>query len=155
MNGTDKAACGISTCEVVNLDWLLESVEAKKPLPVKSYLFTTDLSSPAAQANGGAKADKKEDKEVKKGKGKKRTHEDAMGTNGRANGDEDESKKMKDSQKASSKKLVVPLDEGCTLGGELGGACLLDDADGDRLLCLYRWFRSDLGCDSEPDQCRP
>lgn len=141
MNGTVKTACGISTCEVVNLAWLLESVEAKKPLPVKSYLFTNDSSSPVPQGNGDATAVKKEEKEVKKEKGgaKKRTHDDAIGANGAANGeDEDESKKMKDSQKASSKKLVVSLDEGCTLGGELSDTCWLDGADCDRLLRSYR-----------------
>lgn len=109
----------------MNLAWLLESIEAKKPLPVKGYLFTSDSSSPVLQGNGDATA-VKEEKEVKKEKGgaKKRTHEDAIGTNEAANGEDgDESKKMKDSQKASSKKLVVPLDDGCTLGGEFGDTC--------------------------------
>ena len=140
MTGIVKTACGISTCEIVNLAWLLESVEAKKPLPAKSYLFKNDSSSPVPQGNGDATAVKKE-KEVNKEKGgaKKRAHDDLVGANGAANGEgEDGSKKMKDSQKASSKKLVVPLDEGCTLGGELTDTCWLDDADCDRLLCSYR-----------------
>lgn len=93
-------------------------MKAKKPLAVKNYGFTL-TSTPAltstSQSNGDITTDGKQEDKKKGGKAKKRSLEDAMGAHGISDGDD--SKKVKDSQKATSKKLVVSLDEGCYMGG--------------------------------------
>lgn len=35
----DRAACEIQSCQIVSLDWLLDSLEAKKPLAEENYIL--------------------------------------------------------------------------------------------------------------------
>lgn len=108
---TDMNACDLGTCEIVKLDWLLESVEAKKPLPGKGYTFDSPDGGDGGNGDGGKNGD---DKSRKNGKSKKRTLEDTLHDH-----TDESSKKMRDGQKASSKKLVVPVDEGFYGPGKL------------------------------------
>ena len=113
----------------MNLDWLLDSVEAKKPLAGKAYLFTAegdddngdgdeDESSNKTRASNKRKKDEQDgdDKASKK-------RNDTTCIDDTENGDD----KMKDAQKASSKTLNVPVDEGCYMGGNdsMAWHCLL------------------------------
>lgn len=140
---TDQAASKSASCQIVSIDWLLESAAKKKPLAEKAYLL--DAGGAADAADG---ADAKDDA---KQNGKRPTRKASVKTadkNGddvdsqNANGDdqkavkksakttaapktekkraikeeEDEeaadtsNKKQKNSQKATSKALVVPVD---------------------------------------------
>ena len=97
-------------------------MKAKKPLPTKKYLFSSDGSGDGDKngtkdSKNGKDHDSKQDGDEKKSS-KKRTLDDALDDANDASGaDEDESnKKLKDGQKASSKKLNIPIDEGCFLG---------------------------------------
>lgn len=105
----------------MNLDWLLDSVEAKKPLAGKAYLLTAegdhDDDGDGDDDDGSNKTrtsnKRKQDKQDGDDKAsKKRT--DVPCIDDTKNGD---GKKMKDAQKASSKKLNIPVDEGCYMGG--------------------------------------
>lgn len=104
----DKSACGISTCEVVGLDWLLESVDAKKPLPTKKYLLGSDVA--------GSDGHQQDDQDGGK-KSKKRTIDAVDGTKTGKDADDESNKKVKDEQE---KKLNVPVDEGFSQSGMLG-----------------------------------
>ncbi|PLB54116.1 poly polymerase [Aspergillus steynii IBT 23096] len=86
-------ATKVYNCNIVSVNWLVDSHEANKPLPEKAYLF-------------GTKSDDEDSGDEKK----KRTLEEALDlTDDRAN------KKPKDAQKANSKAINVPVDEGCSL----------------------------------------
>lgn len=145
---TDQAAVKSATCQIVSIDWLLESAAKKKPISEKAYLL--DAGGAADAADG---ADAKDDT---KQNGKKPTRkatakaadrngddvdsQDANGDDNKAvkksakstgaaktdkkravkeeDDDDDEeepsntsNKKQKSSQKATSKALVVPVDE--------------------------------------------
>ncbi|KAF7591625.1 hypothetical protein BBP40_001264 [Aspergillus hancockii] len=105
-NSKYKQACKAYNCNIVTINWLLESIDAKKPLPEKPYLLSSNKND--------TKADSEEDQDEatsKKDK-KKRTLEEALEIS-----EPSTSKKVKDEQKLSSKTLNVPLDEGCCLGG--------------------------------------
>lgn len=110
----DQAACSCTNCQVVSLDWLLESVKAKKPLAEKAYLLGTTQNGNRQDAkkdihkNGQKTAQKdakKTDDDAGEQTGKKR---DVTAIDGAV---EDPNKKRKDSQKASFKSLNVPVDE--------------------------------------------
>ena len=96
---TDVQATKVYNCKIVSVDWLIDSDEAKKPLDEKNYLF-----------NSNSKSDDEDSGDEKK----KRTLEEALDLT-----DDRASKKPKDAQKANSKALNVPVDEGCHLKGEL------------------------------------
>ena len=40
----DRAACEIQSCQIVSIDWLLDSLEAKKPLAEEKYILGSDSS---------------------------------------------------------------------------------------------------------------
>lgn len=98
----------------------------RKPLPAKKYLVGS------GGGDGSKNGTTKDDKNGKNGKddskqdaggkksSKKRALDDTLDDTTDANGaNEDESnKKLKDAQKASSKKLNIPVDEGCPLIGK-------------------------------------
>ncbi|KAH8432738.1 putative poly(ADP)-ribose polymerase PARP [Aspergillus melleus] len=90
-------ATKVYNCKIVSVDWLIDSHEAKKPLDEKDYLF-----------NSNSKSDDEDSGDEKK----KRTLEEALDLT-----DDRASKKPKDAQKANSKALNVPVDEGCHLKG--------------------------------------
>ncbi|KAJ5766152.1 uncharacterized protein N7511_003768 [Penicillium nucicola] len=91
-------ASAIAKCQIVSLAWLTESTEAKKPLPEKQYLLGQAQLTPQPDATtDGNGTDKKPAT-------KKRAVKDDPA--GKPN------KKVKDIQKASSKTLNVPVDEG-------------------------------------------
>ncbi|PYI11020.1 poly polymerase [Aspergillus sclerotiicarbonarius CBS 121057] len=88
-----KQASKVYTCNIVSLNWLIDSDSAGKKLDEKSFLMGSD---------------KKDDSEDEKPK--KRTLEEALGVN-----DDGTSKKLKDAQTAVGKSINVPVDELCTL----------------------------------------
>ncbi|KAJ5157758.1 uncharacterized protein N7482_008858 [Penicillium canariense] len=137
-----QAASKSVICQVVSLDWLLDSVEKKKPIAEKAYLLGAadaangpdskqDDKKVIKKANGKAKVqatdkngngvvdsqDAKEDdqKDAKKASKKSGTGNASKKRVIKEEDDEepaDESnKKQKDSQKASFKQLIVPVDE--------------------------------------------
>lgn len=120
-----QSACNSDKCHIVSLDWLLESVESKKPLPEKGYALGQTASSQSAQE------DSKDNVKVKNGDGTKATagktkkvktepeekNGDAAKTASKKraikqeDGEVDDSnKKQKDSQKAGFKPLNVPVE---------------------------------------------
>ncbi|KAJ5140864.1 hypothetical protein N7448_004272 [Penicillium atrosanguineum] len=136
-----RAACEIQSCQIVSLDWLLDSLEAKKPLAEEKYI----LGSGSGQ--NGLDQDVPEDSEdtkttTQKGTTKGTQRDTAAVTsklgvksnsstdaktdakeNAQASGkkrgsalldgmEEDASKKSKDAQKAGFKNLNIPVDEG-------------------------------------------
>ncbi|RHZ44545.1 putative poly(ADP)-ribose polymerase PARP [Aspergillus thermomutatus] len=121
-----KQACNVPGCEVVSLEWLLDSQKAGRPLAGKAYLLTSGAASAVQGQNGGdsATATATATGATTAPKSNKRkladTDADAMdgaaNANGDSNGDE-ANKKQKDAQKASAKSLKVPVDEGCTMPG--------------------------------------
>ncbi|KAE8351313.1 poly polymerase catalytic domain-containing protein [Aspergillus coremiiformis] len=105
-NSKYKQACKVYTCDIVSIDWLLDSTEKKIPLPAKTYLL--------GSGNDDAKIDGKQEQEepADKKEKKKRTLEEALHIS------EDKSnKKPKDGQKLNPKTLNVPVDEKCHLPG--------------------------------------
>ncbi|UDD55742.1 hypothetical protein AFCA_003335 [Aspergillus flavus] len=102
-NSKYKQACNVYDCNIVSIDWLLESIDAKKPIPEKPYL----LNRKDAKSD-----DKKDDEKNDKKEKKKRTLEEALDVS-----EESSNKKAKDAQKLGSKTLNVPVDEGCYLSG--------------------------------------
>lgn len=138
-NITVKQAAKAPNCAVVSIDWLIESRDAKKPLPESGYQLGSGGSKSASQGdtnsnpnsnsngNGNGKDTKAKDDNDEKDKktktndqaGKKRTHaetQDDSAGDDQAQPDKDQSnKKMKDAQKATSKPLRVDVDEACQL----------------------------------------
>ncbi|KAJ5306865.1 hypothetical protein PENANT_c003G07507 [Penicillium antarcticum] len=91
-------ASAIANCHIVSLSWLTESAEAKKPLPEKQYVLGQAQPTPQPDTEkNGSGTDKKAET-------KKRAVKDEP--------TEEPNKKLKDIQKASSKSLNVPVDEG-------------------------------------------
>ena len=83
---------------MVSLDWLLESIQAKRPLSEKKYTLTSSKPS------DGQDDQKDGNKEVA-ARGNKRTIEaEDSETDGQV-------KKQKDDQKAICRPLTVPVDE--------------------------------------------
>ncbi|GIK00388.1 hypothetical protein Aspvir_004411 [Aspergillus viridinutans] len=122
-----KQACNLPGCEVVSLEWLLDSQKAGKPLASKTYLLTSGAASVGQDQNGGASTSATATSAPTSPtapKTNKRKLADAnadavdgvVDANGDSNGDE-ANKKQKDAQKASAKSLNVPIDEGCTMPG--------------------------------------
>ncbi|KKK26234.1 hypothetical protein ARAM_004958 [Aspergillus rambellii] len=103
-NGTKyQQACNLKKCEIVSIDWLLESNKAKKPVSEKSYHF--------GAANGTAKAN--DSAAPVKAEKKKRTAKVALDED---EDDEDDSNKkpkadVENAQMATSKTVKVPVDE--------------------------------------------
>ncbi|KAE8153467.1 poly polymerase catalytic domain-containing protein [Aspergillus avenaceus] len=117
-----KQACKVYSCNIVSLQWLLESDEAKKPLPAKAYLLTPGKND-ATQDDDQSEEDAADSK-----KKKKRTLEEVLEIEdpskkkSRASEEAEEigeasskGKKAKDAQKLSSKTSNVPVDGGCPL----------------------------------------
>ncbi|XHG00308.1 hypothetical protein AWENTII_003772 [Aspergillus wentii] len=116
MRFPDQQASSCSSCQIVSIDWLLESDKAKKPLPEKSYLFVSAQAAPKQDAVNGI-ADKPEKKKrATRQDNKQNGAADKVETKKRASpqpsgsGNTSE-KKPKSAQKASSKSLKVPVDE--------------------------------------------
>ncbi|PYH94648.1 poly polymerase [Aspergillus ellipticus CBS 707.79] len=89
-----KQARNVYTCNIVSLDWLIDSDEAGKRLDEKDFLVGPD--------------DKDEDSEEEKPK--KRTLEEALGVK-----QDGTTKKFKDAQTIGTKALNVPVDDLCPL----------------------------------------
>lgn len=139
---TDQAASNSASCQIVSIDWLLESAAKKKPLAEKTYLLAAGGAADAA--NG---ADTKDDTKQNGKRPTRKASVKAADKNGDdvdsqiANGDDQKAvkkstktavpktekkraikeegdeeaadtsnKKQKNSQKANSKALVVPVD---------------------------------------------
>jgi poly [ADP-ribose] polymerase len=83
----------------VSLDWLLESVQNKKPLLESKFKFDKELTqqTDTAQQNGNDGTDEKP-------KAKKRSASDEKASGSK--------KKVKDSQKTTTSSLNIPIDEG-------------------------------------------
>jgi poly [ADP-ribose] polymerase len=127
-----KQACNVPGCDVVSLEWLLDSQKAGKPVAPKAYLLTAGAASvgqgqgqnvdgtataPAtATATGATTATAPKTNKRKLADVNADTTDGAADANGASNGDE-ANKKQKDVQKASTKSLNVPIDEGCTMPG--------------------------------------
>jgi poly [ADP-ribose] polymerase len=104
-NRPDKKASGLPGCHVVSLEWLLESTQARKPLPESKYAFNKESKvqvDTAAQKNGNGKNTEKKPKDVKPTKKRGASEEEGS----------ESKKKVKDSQKATTKSLNIPIDEG-------------------------------------------
>ncbi|KAL4889345.1 poly polymerase [Aspergillus ambiguus] len=99
-NSKYKQAFKVYNCNIVSLDWLIESDQAKKLLPEKSYTLGPKPKD--------SKKSTKDDDDTDKPQQKKRTLEEALEIEG-----DTANKKPKDGQKSSSKSLNVPVDEGC------------------------------------------
>ncbi|PYH40704.1 putative poly(ADP)-ribose polymerase PARP [Aspergillus saccharolyticus JOP 1030-1] len=93
-------ACKVPYCNIVSLDWLLDSETAGKRLAEKDFLLGTADSK--GQSDG----------EADEGTKKKRTLEQALGVN-----EDGTSKKLKNAQKAGTKPLNIPVDDECPLRG--------------------------------------
>ncbi|OJJ96397.1 hypothetical protein ASPACDRAFT_81570 [Aspergillus aculeatus ATCC 16872] len=88
-------ACKVPYCNIVSLDWLIDSETAGKRLAEKDFLLDS--------ASNKAKTDGEETK-------KKRTLEQALGVN-----EDGTTKKLKNAQKAGTKALNIPVDDECSL----------------------------------------
>ncbi|PYI13248.1 poly polymerase [Aspergillus violaceofuscus CBS 115571] len=88
-------ACKVPYCNIVSLDWLIDSETAGKRLAEKDFLLDN--------ANDKTKTDGEETK-------KKRTLEQALGVN-----EDGTTKKLKNAQKAGTKALNIPVDDECPL----------------------------------------
>ncbi|KAH2980727.1 hypothetical protein KXW58_002546 [Aspergillus fumigatus] len=125
-----KQACNVPGCDVVSLEWLLDSQKAGKPLASKSYFLTagaasvgqgqnvdgTGTGTAPAPASGATTATAPKTNKRKLADANDDTAGSAVDANGASNGDE-ANKKQKAAQKASTKSLNVPVDEGCTMPG--------------------------------------
>lgn len=93
---TDQAALNSASCQIVSIDWLLESAAKKKPLAEKTYLL--DAGGAADAANG---ADTKDDT---KRNGKRPTRKASVKAEDK-NGDDVDSQSVNgDDQKAVKKR---------------------------------------------------
>ncbi|KAJ5581077.1 hypothetical protein N7450_007378 [Penicillium hetheringtonii] len=101
-----QAACNSDKCQIVSLDWLLESVKANKPLSEKAYVLGQSQPAQGDTKNGNAETMKQEPEENNGAtKSKKR------GIKKENDQEEEPNKKQKDSQRAGFKSLNVPIDE--------------------------------------------
>ena len=106
INRSDKKASGLPDCQIVSLDWLLESGNAKRLLPESMYAFDKESTGQVSQNQNNGNGDtEKKAKDVKPAKKRNASEEEAP----------DSKKKIKDSQKATTKSLHIPLDEGFDL----------------------------------------
>lgn len=135
-SGIVKQASKLPNCNIVSIDWLLESHEAKKPLAEKKYLFDSNSNSASTTKNDNESQDQDEDDKKKNGDKpdtdtntgtttttRRSTKKRALAEiqNGSDDKDKDESKsnedkptkKLKDGQKAVSKSVNVEVDEVC------------------------------------------
>lgn len=106
-NQLDKQASAVTGCQIVSLDWLTESTEKKKPLPEGRYILGKGANHPAAQPEPTPEPDTK-----KNGNGTDKKPESKKRSAVKDEPAEEPNKKLKDIQKASSKFLNVPVDEG-------------------------------------------
>ncbi|GAB1211933.1 hypothetical protein ATERTT37_001057 [Aspergillus terreus] len=100
-NSKYKQATKVYNCNIVSLDWLIESDKAKKPLPEKSYVLGADSKDSKSDAKDG---------DTEKPEKKKRTLEEALEIE-----EDGANKKPKDGQKKGAKSVVVPVDDCCYL----------------------------------------
>lgn len=105
-------AVKVYTCHIVDKDWLLKSVEAKKQLPEDDYLFDSKKKDDKNTSVDDQKDTKKKSAKEEKSS-KKRTLEETLNDD-----NEHLDKKQKDGQKATSKDLKVDVDEACFLKRE-------------------------------------
>ncbi|KAJ5641393.1 hypothetical protein N7490_005393 [Penicillium lividum] len=92
-----QAACKIPTCKIVNVDWLVSSCEAKKVLPEKAFLLSSDSNSDAKMPMLDGTSENPKKRAIKE-----EDDDDAQKSK----------KSKKDSQKSHSKPLNIPVDEG-------------------------------------------
>ena len=119
-----KQASDLSDIKIVSLDWLLKSVEEGEKLDEDKYLMANSNSAAVEDQDvedEDVKVEDAKDDNVKKGDtGKKRTRNGKVKA-ASPESDEEEpkppAKKQKDSQKAKSSNLNIPIDEGCSLLG--------------------------------------
>jgi poly [ADP-ribose] polymerase len=104
MNQLDKQASAVADCQIVSLDWLIKSAEKKKPLPEGQYVLGQGA---ALQAKPSPEPDTKTN-----GSGTDKKPETKKRSAVKDEPAEEPNKKLKDIQKASSKFLNVPVDEG-------------------------------------------
>ncbi|PKY01168.1 poly polymerase [Aspergillus campestris IBT 28561] len=100
-------AIKVYNCEIVSIDWLIESQKEGKPLAVDDYALgiSKDKVDGKNKANGTKESPKK-----------KRTLEEVLHEDVDGDDDEDSARKrVKDAQTVGSKKLNIPVDEACFL----------------------------------------
>ena len=97
-----KQASELQDVKIVTLDWLLDSIDAKKKADELSY-FMVDADSAAL-------------KDEDKGKKRSRNGKDkAVSPESEEEEQQPPAKKQKDGQTAKSRSLNIPVDEGCNL----------------------------------------
>lgn len=107
LTALDIKAIKVYNCEIVAIDWLIESQKEGKPLAVDDYVLgiSKDKVDGKNKANGTKESPKK-----------KRTLEEVLHEDEGADGDEDGAcKRAKDAQTVGSKKLKISVDEACFL----------------------------------------
>lgn len=121
---TVKQASDLSDIKIVSLDWLLKSVEEGEKLDEDKYLMANSNSATVkdedVEDEDVKDEDVKDDKVKKSDAGKKRTRNGKVkAASPESDGEEQKppAKKQKDSQKAKSGNLNIPIDEGCNLQG--------------------------------------
>lgn len=142
-NRPDKQASQVSNCHIVPLSWLLESAEAKKPLPESKYSFG-QASQPDDDTQKTADAAPAENKRITRKRGadtapaetqdtqkngadsKAKPSEDKKPASKKRSATEDpvkngSDKKTKDIQKTTKKTINVPVDEGFMEFGKIKG----------------------------------
>ncbi|KAL9116416.1 MAG: hypothetical protein Q9187_007060, partial [Circinaria calcarea] len=114
-----KQASDLADIRVVSLDWLLKSIEEGEKLDEDKYLMANSDAT-------AVKDDDVEDEDVNDKAAQDSKTSKKRARNGKVKGaspecDEEEqkppAKKQKDSQKAKSTNLNIPIDEGCNLKG--------------------------------------
>lgn len=96
-----KQAGDVSNLKIVSLEWLLDSVEAKKKVKETQYLVTNmPGSKDVSRGQKRARAESAED-------------DKPAPTSNDGNKQEPPAKKQKDGQKAKSRSIRIPIYEGC------------------------------------------
>ena len=122
-----------SDIQIVSIDWLLDSFKANARADESTYLLANANSrkhdtEPDEDPERIDDPQVEEDTGQKSNKGKKRARDpesiQPASLELESQG-EPPAKKFRDGQKAKSKSLQVPVDEGCNLAGNLNSALLL------------------------------
>ena len=122
---TVKQASDLSDIKIVSLDWLLKSVEKGEKFDEDKYLMAN--SNSAAVKDEDVEDEDVKDEDAKDDGVKKVDTSKKRSRNGKVKAaspesDEEEqkppAKKQKDTQKAKSRNLNIPIDEGCSLKGQ-------------------------------------
>lgn len=124
----DEQAAKLDGCQVVSLSWLLDSVKAKKKVAERDHSFdaptassTADSASANATTDGTSTTNDKAASQDSKVTSKKRS---SVADSGQS---EKRSKKVKDDQSASSKHLMVEVDECYPSPGKMPFSCSLGE----------------------------